>query len=59
MPAAICHTPGCTNAGVAVEVPATALDADGRPAPITSVVCGPCGNPIEVEGLTDTDAPAR
>ena len=39
---AICHTEGCGNAGIGMQVPD---DAE-------AVVCGPCGQPIT--DLTDT-----
>ena len=39
---AICHTEGCGNAGLGIQIP---VDAG-------TVVCGPCGQPIT--DLTET-----
>jgi hypothetical protein len=55
MATAVCQTPDCGNLGVPIEIPDTTVDADGNPVPVTVVVCGPCGQPIYVEGLTSSE----
>lgn len=43
-----CHTAGCTNAGVAIDVNTTYPDPEtGDPVPVDAVVCGVCGHPID------------
>lgn len=41
-----CHTPDCANQGVPLEMNLTYEDEDGNTQAITSVYCGPCGQPI-------------
>ncbi|HEY7487131.1 MAG TPA: hypothetical protein VH912_21930 [Streptosporangiaceae bacterium] len=43
-----CHTEGCDNNGVPLQLDLTVYDPDtGQPAGTTStVICGPCGQPI-------------
>lgn len=42
---ATCHTSGCTNEGIALEVIAVVTGPDGNP--ITpNIQCGVCGQPI-------------
>lgn len=49
---AICHTDGCGNNGVPVDVGDIGYtDADGNPA-VAAVQCGVCGQPVT--DVTDT-----
>lgn len=41
-----CHTDGCGNSGVPIEMNLSWTDEDGAVHPIESVCCGPCGQPI-------------
>lgn len=48
-----CHTEGCENAGIPLEMTLSGVDADtGDAWQVASVSCGPCGQPI-----TDIDPP--
>jgi hypothetical protein len=41
-----CHTDGCGNAGIGLEVDLFWTDSDGTVYPIDTVQCGVCGEPI-------------
>ena len=41
-----CHTDGCPNAGIPIEMQLTWDDEDGTEHRVGSVACGPCGQPI-------------
>jgi hypothetical protein len=41
-----CHTEGCDNAGIPLEVTLTYTDETGEVQTVAGVVCGVCGNPI-------------
>ena len=42
-----CHTEGCGNAGIAIDLPLTYLDDEtGETVTVDSVACGVCGQPI-------------
>lgn len=41
-----CHTAGCGNQDMALELDLTFTDDDGQPAMIEWVVCGVCGQQI-------------
>lgn len=41
-----CHTDGCPNAGIPLDVQLSWTDDDGETHETTDIVCGPCGNPI-------------
>ena len=54
-----CHTAGCENAGVPIEVESESTDpATGEVTTVGAFVCGPCGyaitdiSPIEEESTT-------
>ena len=45
-----CHTGGCENDGIPLQLDLTAYDLEtGEPIPgeLCPVVCGPCGQPID------------
>lgn len=47
MSIATCHTEGCGNAGIPIEVELTATDpVTGETYTVGSVVCGACGQQI-------------
>lgn len=51
---ATCHTDGCENAGVPIDVgDLERTDEDTGETIVAGVVCGPCGQPID--DLSDTD----
>jgi YgiT-type zinc finger domain-containing protein len=41
-----CHTEGCENANVAIDVTTEWTDEDGETQHVDDVVCGVCGQPI-------------
>jgi hypothetical protein len=54
MSTAICHTSGCENEGVPIDVGnLTVEDPWGGPPMTAAVSCGPCGQPIT--DVTDGD----
>lgn len=55
---AICHTEGCSNRGIPIDVgDLTWTDPDTGETRIASVACGVCGQPIEdVTDQQDTDS---
>lgn len=40
-----CHTPGCGNAGIDIDMELT-IEIDGEPTVVDQVVCGVCNQPI-------------
>lgn len=46
MATATCHTPGCENAGIPIEIEHPIDEDTGQPATPWQVVCGPCQQPI-------------
>lgn len=44
---ATCHTPGCFNAGAAIDIGDPPTDDDGQPVQPWTVLCGVCGQPID------------
>lgn len=46
-----CHTEGCGNAGVAIELARPVDDETGQPLDPWVIICGVCGQPItDVQG---------
>jgi hypothetical protein len=42
-----CHTDGCANNGIPIELDLTYTDPDtGETVTVGGVICGPCGQPI-------------
>jgi len=47
MALATCHTDGCVNNGIPLDVITSFTDPDtGETVTVGGVVCGPCGQPI-------------
>jgi len=46
MTSVICHTPGCLNEDIPVELETTYVDDGGQTRDVDAVICGPCGEPI-------------
>jgi len=43
-----CHTDGCANAEIAIDLPTTYEDEEtGETRSVDAVICGVCGQPIE------------
>jgi len=43
---ATCHTAGCGNEDISLDVQTTYIDENGEEQQVGSVMCGVCGNPI-------------
>lgn len=58
-----CHTEGCANAGIPLDVSLSWTDDAGDAHTVTEVICGPCGNPItdiaDEQGMRAHDEPDR
>lgn len=59
MTAATCHTDGCPNAEITIDVETTYTDPDtGETMTVEGVICGVCGNPItDLVADPGSDAP--
>lgn len=42
-----CHTSGCGNAEIPIDLDLTFVDEDGTTRTVDSVACGVCGQPID------------
>lgn len=41
-----CHTEGCGNSGIPIEIELTTRDEQGRVSQVSAVFCGACSQPI-------------
>lgn len=52
----ICHTEGCGNEGVPIELATTWTDEEGGVHDVGAVICGACGQPItDITNPENTD----
>jgi len=58
MTAVTCHTPGCANEGIPIDLNLTYTDDDGQTQTVDAVACGVCGNPITDYERADQGGPA-
>jgi hypothetical protein len=54
-----CHTDGCENNGIPIEMDLTFTDDEDNVHTVGSVSCGPCGQPItDIEHDDETESEA-
>lgn len=57
MTAVTCHTAGCSNAGIPIDLTLSWVDDDGNTQTVDAVACGVCGQEITDYARAGTGGP--